>query len=117
MVETTGGIREALHGSAAPMSLQCEEAGRVDGLAVTVDFQVQVRTGRATGGANGGNLLTLPDQIALLHVERVGMGVTGLVTTGVADLDHVAVRASATGKGDHTGAHCVERRGLAGREV
>src|SRR5690606_627127 len=77
----------------------------------------QVRAGRATGGANGGNLFALPDQIALLHVERVGMGVTGLVTTGVADLDHVAVGATATGEGDHTGAHCVDRGTLRGGEV
>src|SRR5690606_18284017 len=78
-------------------SVQSEEAGRVDGPVVAIDFQVQMRAGRATGGTHSGNLFALSDQIALLHHQLLGMSITGLVAVAVSDLDHVAIGAPATG--------------------
>ena len=81
--------------------IQCQETARIDRHAISVNFQMQVRAGRAPCITDRGNLLPLLDQVTLAHLQLIGVGITGFQAIAVIDFYHIAVGAVAGGKGNH----------------
>src|SRR5438309_7314803 len=92
--------REARRGAAAShrpeLHAGAEEFLRIDGVAVDAGLVVQMRAGRAAGGADLADHLAGPHALADGDVDRREMAVAGDETVTVVDLDHLAIAALPT---------------------
>ena len=92
---------------------------RIDGTILDADLIVQMRPGRASGGTDIPDDLTLfdfdagPDALR----EAAHMGVEGPVTARVLDLHHDSVGAAASGRLDETGAGGLDGRAMRHAEI
>src|SRR5512135_85833 len=84
-------------GSGAPLrARQCriarrQEAVRIDRYAFVTHLEMQVRAGRAPGGAAEPKLAPAQHDVALLHENLRHVGIARRKTIAVIDLDQVAV--------------------------
>src|SRR5215218_10733396 len=76
---------------------RAEESLRIDGVAIDARLVVQVRAGRAPGGADLADHLADTDGLSLRDIDRRQMAVARRKPIAVIDLDHLAVAAAPAG--------------------
>src|SRR5215472_11036421 len=91
--------------------------GRVNRFSVNSDFEMEVRTGRLAGGADLSDGLAARDVLALRHVDRGQVAITGRVAAARVDRNVVAVPAIPLCHDNGSAGRCRDGRPARRRDI